>query len=82
VNSTQGQRQHHRQLQLFNLNMIFYHPDCDLRFSDYGIEIPIEDDRAKKVFEYLKSHYPNLNYTDLNSLAQISRQDLLLVHKK
>jgi acetoin utilization deacetylase AcuC-like enzyme len=62
--------------------MIFYHPDCDLRFSDYGIEIPIEDDRAKKVFEYLKSHYPNLNYTDLNSLAQISRQDLLLVHKK
>lgn len=28
----------------------FYHPDCDLRFSDYGIEIPIVDDRAAHVF--------------------------------
>ncbi len=62
--------------------MIFYHPDCDLRFSDYGIEIPIEDDRAKKVFNHLQSLYPNLSYTDLKMLTQISRQDLELAHKK
>ncbi len=60
--------------------MIFYHPDCDLRFSDYGIEIPIEDDRASRVFSELKNLDPSLSYTSLDHIPKITREDLLLVH--
>lgn len=60
--------------------MIFYHPDCDLRFSDYGIEIPIEDDRASRVFSELKILNPTLSYTSLDTIPKITRDDLLLVH--
>ena len=62
--------------------MIFYHPDCDLRFSDYGIEIPIVDDRAARVFTALKYLYPFLEYTNLSTIDSISRGDLERVHIK
>ncbi|MBC7713976.1 MAG: histone deacetylase [Rhizobacter sp.] len=62
--------------------MIFYHPDCDLRFSEYGIEIPIVDDRASHVFSALQFLYPFLQYTNLKSLDKISRADLERVHTK
>lgn len=62
--------------------MIFYHPDCDVRFSEYGIEIPIVDDRASHVFSALKFLYPYLEYTDLNSIERITRTDLERVHTK
>ena len=60
--------------------MIFYHPDCDLKFSEYGIEIPIVDDRAYKVFHSLKSHDPKLTYTDLKNIEIVKRSDLERVH--
>jgi acetoin utilization deacetylase AcuC-like enzyme len=60
--------------------MIFYHPDCDLRLSEFGIEIPIVDDRAHQVFEGLKYLYPFLTYTDLAVVKNISREDLELAH--
>ncbi|MGZ3807935.1 MAG: histone deacetylase family protein [Bacteriovorax sp.] len=60
--------------------MIFYHPDCDLKFSDYGVEIPIEDDRASKVFSYLKATAPQLSYFDIDLIPNITREDLLLAH--
>lgn len=60
--------------------MIFYHPDCDLRFSDYGIEIPIVDDRAAHVFSSLKYLYPFLEYTNLSKINPITRTDLERVH--
>lgn len=62
--------------------MIFYHPDCDLRFSEYGIEIPIVDERASHVFSALQFLYPYLEYTNLNSLEKITRTDLERVHSK
>lgn len=62
--------------------MIFYHPDCDLRFSEYGIEIPIVDERASHVFSALKYLYPYLEYTDLKALEKITRDDLERVHTK
>ena len=61
---------------------IFYHPDCDLNFENYGIEIPIVDDRAFLVFLELKKYHPNLEYFSLEKLPQISKQDLLRVHHK
>ncbi|MBC7427641.1 MAG: histone deacetylase [Bacteriovorax sp.] len=62
--------------------MIFYHPDCDLRFSEYGIEIPIVDDRASHVFSALQFLYPYLEFTNLKSLERITRDDLERVHTK
>jgi acetoin utilization deacetylase AcuC-like enzyme len=62
--------------------MIFYHPDCDIRFSEYGIEIPIVDDRAEHVFASLKYLYPFLEYTDFNKLVAITRADLERAHNK
>lgn len=62
--------------------MIFYHPDCDKRLSEYGIEIPIVDDRSRKVFDELKKIHPHLEYTDLSSIPQITRTDLELAHNK
>lgn len=62
--------------------MIFYHPDCDLRFSEYGIEIPIVDDRASHVFSSLKYLYPFLEYTDLSKINPITRVDLERAHTK
>jgi acetoin utilization deacetylase AcuC-like enzyme len=61
---------------------LFYHPDCDLRFSDYGIQIPIVDDRAQKVFENLKSDDPALSFFSYNEIPSITRSDLLLAHNK
>lgn len=60
--------------------MIFYHPDCDLRFSEFGIEIPIVDDRAAHVFSSLHYLYPFLEYTNLAKLNPITRVDLERVH--
>jgi acetoin utilization deacetylase AcuC-like enzyme len=62
--------------------MIFYHPDCDLKFSEYGIEIPIVDDRAFRVFKSLQQIHPELQYTDLKLVEAIHREDLERVHQK
>lgn len=62
--------------------MIFYHPDCDFIFSDYGIEIPVVDDRASAVFLYLKKLYPALCYFDSKLTPLITKEDLLLVHNQ
>ncbi|MDO9183464.1 MAG: hypothetical protein Q7U04_13705 [Bacteriovorax sp.] len=62
--------------------MIFYHPDLDFRFSEYGIDIPIVDDRAFSVFNHLKKIDPSLSYFDPNLTPKITMSDLLLVHQK
>lgn len=60
--------------------MIFYNPDCDLRFSDYGIEIPIASIRSKNVFEHLQKLNPNLKDFELQDIPVITREDILLAH--
>ncbi len=60
--------------------MIFYNPDCDLKFSEYGVEIPIVDDRAFKVFSELKSLDPTLKYFNPDLIPAITKADLLLAH--
>lgn len=62
--------------------MILYNPDCDLKFSEYGVEIPIVDDRALKVFEALKKEDPSLTFFPIEQIPQISKEDLLLAHNK
>jgi acetoin utilization deacetylase AcuC-like enzyme len=60
--------------------IIFYHPDCDLKFSEYGVEIPIVDDRGSNVFFKLHSLDSALVYTDLETIPTIKKEDILLAH--
>lgn len=59
---------------------ILYNPDCDLKFSEYGVEIPILDNRASKVFESLKEEEASLEYFPADKIPFIGREDLLLAH--
>ena len=60
--------------------MIIYNPDCDLKFSDYGIEIPIVDNRASSVFFELQFLHPSLSFFNSEFIPSISKADLLLAH--
>jgi acetoin utilization deacetylase AcuC-like enzyme len=60
--------------------MIFYNPECDLKFSEYGVEIPIVDDRAHSVFEAIKSEVNSLKYFDEKNIPKLTKNDLLLAH--
>lgn len=60
--------------------MIFYNPECDHRFTDYGIGIPIVGNRALKVFEELKKGDASLEFTDPKSLIRFTKEDLKLAH--
>lgn len=55
--------------------MIIYNSKIDQRFSDFGIEIPIVDDRSSKVVNAL-----NISETSLESFPIISKEDLKLAH--
>jgi acetoin utilization deacetylase AcuC-like enzyme len=61
---------------------IIYSSEFDLIFSNYGIEIPIVDDRAKKVFETLKKSNPEMEIFPSSLIPKIVQADLLLAHKK
>lgn len=63
------------------MNLI-YHPDLDTSFNDFGILIPLVDDRSQRVFNFLKKHLPTLDYLDLSLLKPIFKEDLLRVHDK
>lgn len=59
---------------------LFYHPDCDLKFSEYGIEIPIVDDRASRIFFWMQTQYSDLQYTNNESILRVGAEDILLAH--
>lgn len=61
---------------------ILYNPDCDLCFSTYGIEIPIVDDRAKKVFDKMNQTFGHLKIIENYDIPKINRDDLILAHNK
>jgi acetoin utilization deacetylase AcuC-like enzyme len=60
--------------------MIFYNPAIDHKLSDYGIEIPIVDDRASRVFKELVDHDSTLEYFDQKRIPLLTKEDLLLAH--
>lgn len=62
--------------------MIFYNPEFDFRFSDYGIEIPIVDNRASSVFNDIKTLNTELSYFDPTLFPELTKNDLLLVHNQ
>lgn len=62
--------------------MILYQADLHPRFLDYGIEIPIADDRASKTFETLQALHPDLKSITFDPHFKISRADLERAHCK
>lgn len=62
--------------------MIFYNPDYDFHFSEYGIEIPVVDDRARSVFESIKKDKPDLSFFNSQLIPDITKSDLLLAHNE
>ena len=58
--------------------MIVYNKEIDLGLSDFGIEVPLLDDRSSKTFSKLG----HMRETDLNLIPLLKREDLLLVHTK
>lgn len=64
--------------------MILYDPTVPVGLVEYGIQIPVNNSRTEKVFEYLKAH-PRLRTTigrwhKDRITASVTRDDLLRVH--
>ncbi|EQC49174.1 histone deacetylase family protein [Bacteriovorax sp. BSW11_IV] len=55
--------------------MIIYNSKMDQRFTDFGIEIPIVDDRSSKVVDAL-----GIASTNTDNFSSITKEDLLLAH--
>lgn len=62
--------------------MILYKPYLHPVFLDYGIKIPIADDRASKTFEYLEKRVEGVKSIEFIKNLPITREDLLRVHTK
>ncbi|MDC1175557.1 hypothetical protein OAT67_09170, partial [Bacteriovoracaceae bacterium] len=56
---------------------IIFHPLLSARFEDFGLSIPIEDDRAKKVVDNLSVKIPHV---DMNLITPLTKNDLKNVH--
>lgn len=61
---------------------ILYNREIDLNFSLYGVEIPIVNDRALKVFEKLNDDKNEFKEVDTSEIPLINKSDLELVHDK
>ncbi len=62
--------------------MIFYHQDLGTHFIRFGIDLPLRDDRADRVFSSLKESFPHLEPIDINSIPMLCQEDLALVHSQ
>lgn len=62
--------------------MIVYNKEFDLNLDQYGIQVPILDDRSLKCFIELQKEFKSVVETSLNELSTISKEDLLRVHSK
>lgn len=58
--------------------MIIYSPDLSPKFSEYGINVPIQDDRSQKVYEQLKRRFGDNLFSKDSKI--IDKSDVALVH--
>ena len=61
---------------------ILYYAEVEIPLVDFGILIPIADDRSKKCFDLLKNKFLNLSELQLLDLPEIVEEDILRVHNK
>jgi len=63
--------------------MILYFPEIFSKLSDYGIEVPLQDDRASRCFAYLQETVSaNFFLTDKSQLPELLKKDILRVHTR
>ena len=60
--------------------MILYHPKFGTELSEYGINLPLRDDRSSAVFEILKKNFPDLEPVALEEIDLLSLHDFLGSH--
>ncbi len=60
--------------------MIVYHPQFDLCLKDCGIDVPLEDERARKTFEALQKIDLSLSHFPIDQIKLLTKEDLLRVH--
>lgn len=60
--------------------MILYHEKLGTELERYGIDLPLRDDRSHKLYDLLRKDFPELSDVDLESLEEVSREDLARVH--
>ena len=59
--------------------MLIYHPDIDIKLSDFGVGVPLWADRAARTFDYLRKYIvPKLCYT--KDIVPLNETHLLLAH--
>ena len=61
--------------------MIFYHDRLDKRLIDYGINVPLKHDRAKRTVEALRENFNNLPLINPTN-QKLKMSDLLLAHNE
>lgn len=61
--------------------MILYHPKLGTELSEYGIELPLRDDRSLKVFELLKEEFPSLEMANLGEIKLLTLGELKECHE-
>lgn len=58
-------------------NSIIFHPSLSARFEEFGIPIPIKDERAQNVVSHLKK---GVTPIDPSTIEALTKEDLLKVH--
>lgn len=63
--------------------MVLYSPDLSPHWGEYGILIPLRDDRSKRVYEQLRMlGKKGLHLIDKNEIQPLGRDDLLKAHSE
>lgn len=58
--------------------MIIYSPELSPKFSEFGINVPIKDDRSLKVYEQLRKRFGDNFFSKESKI--IDKEDVALVH--
>ena len=59
---------------------VVYHPRLTQNLSDYGISIPLDENRSSKCFSELKKSFPQLQETNPSTLPSVTKSDFLRAH--
>lgn len=65
---------------MIKTNAIIYHPQLAPRFAEFGIPVPLAQDRSVLAFEKLTQKIPDLKEVDLSKLPNLQWSDIRLVH--
>ncbi len=62
--------------------MILYHPRLGTELGEFGIDLPLRDDRSHQVFELIQKSFPDLSEFPFEELKEVGEEDLARVHSE